>query len=289
MINYDSILSAFDGKPTLLQWLKMVKKALDESILKNVDITQNGEKVVFSFNFEDGTSIRTPEVTLPKGDKGDKGENGVSVVSFTFDSYQVLANNTETTYKMSLSNGTETNFVIFAKNGKDGSNGHDGVSITGIDTVGNEVVGAETLTTLRANYSDNTSGEFVVTAKNGKDGEFNMNLFHVRIGNTSYNENITFEVYSRKSSLSSDELLAFIPNISQDVDIESNVSNKILAFYQTKNLSLGTVGVAKYLSGGNYHIKLVGIVYDSSSNSIKKYKSDFTAYSLTATLIGRNL
>lgn len=33
MINYDSILSAFDGKPTLLQWLKMVKKALDESVL----------------------------------------------------------------------------------------------------------------------------------------------------------------------------------------------------------------------------------------------------------------
>ena len=67
MINYDSILSAFDGKPTLLQWLKMVKKALDESILKNVGITQNGEKVVFTFNFEDGTSISTPEVTLPKG------------------------------------------------------------------------------------------------------------------------------------------------------------------------------------------------------------------------------
>ena len=126
MINYDSILSAFDGKPTLLQWLKMVKKALDESILKNVGITQNGEKVVFTFNFEDGTSISTPEVTLPKGDKGDKGENGVSVVSFTFDSYQVLANNTETTYKMTLSNGTETNFAIYAKNG---------VRITGIDTV----------------------------------------------------------------------------------------------------------------------------------------------------------
>lgn len=74
MINYDSILSAFDGKPTLLKWLKMVKKAIDESILKSVDIAQNGEKVVFSFNFEDGTSISTPEVTLPKGDKGDKGD-----------------------------------------------------------------------------------------------------------------------------------------------------------------------------------------------------------------------
>ena len=91
MINYDSILSAFDGKPTLLQWLKLVKKALDESVLKDITLNQDGANVVFSFNFEDGTSISTPAVTLPKGDtgpagpqgpagpKGDKGDKGEAV------------------------------------------------------------------------------------------------------------------------------------------------------------------------------------------------------------------
>ena len=144
MINYDSILSAFDGKPTLLQWLKMVKKALDESVLKNVDITQNGEKVVFSFNFEDGTSVTTPKVTLPKGDKGD---TGVGIVSVTYDHTDIIGDNTETYFKVTLSNGVENTFAVFAKNGKNGSNGNDGVSISGIATVGNEVVGDETLTT----------------------------------------------------------------------------------------------------------------------------------------------
>lgn len=76
MINYDSILSAFDGKPTLLQWLKLVKKALDESVLKDITLNQDGANVVFTFNFEDGTSISTPAVTLPKGDTGAKGDKG---------------------------------------------------------------------------------------------------------------------------------------------------------------------------------------------------------------------
>ena len=76
MINFDSILSAFDGKPTLLQWLKLVKKALDESVLKDITLKQDGANVVFTFNFEDGTSISTPAVTLPKGDTGAKGDKG---------------------------------------------------------------------------------------------------------------------------------------------------------------------------------------------------------------------
>lgn len=60
MINYDSILSAFDGKPTLLQWLKMVKKALDESVT-GVDEVSNevvgGQTLTtLRFNFSNGTN-----------------------------------------------------------------------------------------------------------------------------------------------------------------------------------------------------------------------------------------
>lgn len=126
MINYDSILSAFDGKPTLLQWLKLVKKALDESVLKDITLKQDGANVVFTFNFEDGTSISTPAVTLPKGDtgakgdKGDKGEQGVSVTGVDEVSNEVVGSQTLTTLRFNFSNSTNNEVVVHAENGKNG-------------------------------------------------------------------------------------------------------------------------------------------------------------------------
>ena len=126
MINYDSILSAFDGKPTLLQWLKLVKKALDESVLKDITVSQDGASAVFTFNFEDGTSISTPAVTLPKGDtgakgdKGDKGEQGVSVTGVDEVNNEVVGGQTLTTLRFNFSNGTNNEVVVHAENGKSG-------------------------------------------------------------------------------------------------------------------------------------------------------------------------
>ena len=127
MINYDSILSAFDGKPTLLQWLKLVKKALDESVLKDITVSQDGASAVFTFNFEDGTSISTPAVTLPKGntgakgDKGDKGEQGVSVTGVDEVSNEVVGSQTLTTLRFNFSNGTNNEVVVHAENGSSGN------------------------------------------------------------------------------------------------------------------------------------------------------------------------
>lgn len=126
MINYDSILSAFDGKPTLLQWLKMVKKALDESVLKDITVSQDGASAVFTFNFEDGTSISTPTVTLPKGEtgaKGDKGDTGVSVTGVDEVSNEVVGGQTLTTLRFNFSNGTNDEVVVHAENGKNASGG----------------------------------------------------------------------------------------------------------------------------------------------------------------------
>ena len=126
MINYDSILSAFDGKPTLLQWLKLIKKALDESVLKDITVSQDGASAVFTFNFEDGTSISTPAVTLPKGDKGDKGdkgEQGVSVTGVDEVSNEVVGGQTLTTLRFNFSNGTNNEIVVHAENGKNASGG----------------------------------------------------------------------------------------------------------------------------------------------------------------------
>lgn len=84
MINLNSIMSLFDDRFTLLQWLKKLEKALNESTLASISTTQTSEdKLKLIFNFSDGTSIVTPEITLPRGLKGEDGSNGVGFENAT--------------------------------------------------------------------------------------------------------------------------------------------------------------------------------------------------------------
>ena len=86
MINWKSILSSFNNKPTLLQWLKLVQKALKESVLTSVTAEQDADKAntKLIFKFEDGTQIDTEFFTSkgdtgatgPQGPKGDTGATG---------------------------------------------------------------------------------------------------------------------------------------------------------------------------------------------------------------------
>ena len=71
MINWQSILSSFDDKPTLLEWLKKVQKALNESALTTVTVTQEKvgkvNNITLAFNFQDGTKIVAPAFTVQDG------------------------------------------------------------------------------------------------------------------------------------------------------------------------------------------------------------------------------
>lgn len=74
MINWQSILSSFDDKLTLLEWLKKVQKALNESALTTVTVTQEKagrvNSITLSFNFQDGTKIVAPAFTVQDGVDG---------------------------------------------------------------------------------------------------------------------------------------------------------------------------------------------------------------------------
>lgn len=69
MINKQTIISAYDEKLTLVQWLKLVNKALDEAVLTNVEIAQRGNATfVFVFTFEDGTQVESNEIIVNQGE-----------------------------------------------------------------------------------------------------------------------------------------------------------------------------------------------------------------------------
>ena len=78
MINYETILSAFDDKETLLKWLQKVEKALAESTLTTVGcVNVDDSHIKFTFNFADGTAIDTPQVYVKPGVDGANGKDGI--------------------------------------------------------------------------------------------------------------------------------------------------------------------------------------------------------------------
>ena len=98
MINYETILSLFDDKLTLLEYLTKIEQALKNEQLTDITVTQtDASHVYFTFVFEDGSTIDTPTFTLPAGQQGATGEQGVSVTGATIDASNHLI--------LTLSNG----------------------------------------------------------------------------------------------------------------------------------------------------------------------------------------
>ena len=234
MINWKSILSSFNDKPTLLEWLKLVEKALKESVLKTITTEQDADKAntKLIFNFEDGTQIDTgffptkgkdaaeitgatsmylgttnglskSRVTFSKSDNRSFYADilvkaGKAVESFSSAVKEVTDENTVNTITVNYDDKTSNTFEVSSARGKQGATGAtgaDGISITGIGVVGNEIVGDKTLTTLRANYSNSTSDEIVITAKNGITTTIPLFRKNVTINNG--NNTCYFTTYER--------------------------------------------------------------------------------------------
>ena len=85
-INKQTIISAFDDKLTLLQWLKTINKALDEAVLTGVEVRQKGNATfTFVVTFEDGTELESNEFVLAQGESinGATIRNGHLYLSLT--------------------------------------------------------------------------------------------------------------------------------------------------------------------------------------------------------------
>ena len=185
MINYETILSTFDDKLTLLQWLQKVEQALQGAGLERVDITQvTPTTAVFKFTFADGTSLTTPSITLPRGPKGDTGATGATgngIASITKTGTSGLID----TYTVLYTNGTTDTFTV--TNGADGAEGNGIASIAKTSTVG--LVDTYTVT-----YTDGDTMTYTVT--NGADGTMEVIDIGTATG-TSQSFSITEAQYNK--------------------------------------------------------------------------------------------
>lgn len=69
MLNYETLLSSYDDKLTLLQWLKKVEKALKDASAVSFNVNKRGDATLtFSVVFEDGSELETGPIILQQGE-----------------------------------------------------------------------------------------------------------------------------------------------------------------------------------------------------------------------------
>ena len=69
MLNYETLLSSYDDKLTLMQWLKKVEDALKNASAVGFSVNKKGNATIsFQINFEDGTSIESGDLVLQQGE-----------------------------------------------------------------------------------------------------------------------------------------------------------------------------------------------------------------------------
>lgn len=77
MLNYNTIISSFDDKGTLLKWLKTIEKALENASLSSVEkIVVDATHFKFKFIFADGSFLLSPSIEVVKGPQGPQGPQG---------------------------------------------------------------------------------------------------------------------------------------------------------------------------------------------------------------------
>ena len=69
MINYETLLSSYDDKLTLMQWLKKVEEALKDASAVSFKVNKRGDATLtFSVLFEDGSELETGPIILQQGE-----------------------------------------------------------------------------------------------------------------------------------------------------------------------------------------------------------------------------
>lgn len=77
MISWQSVMSVFNTKGTLLKWLKTLDQSLKDGVLESVSVNSVSEGIItLSFNFADGSVITTPQIDIPQGAQGPQGPQG---------------------------------------------------------------------------------------------------------------------------------------------------------------------------------------------------------------------
>lgn len=142
MINYETILSNYDDKLTLMQWLKKVEAALENASATAFHVNKRGDATLtFSIDFSDGTSIESDPIILQQGESvaSARISNGQLILTLTngdeLNAGNILNGNLNVNGNVSVSNNIETEFLNVRDTAR-----LESAEITGTADVGGDMV-----------------------------------------------------------------------------------------------------------------------------------------------------
>ena len=160
MINDNTILSSFNDRPTLLEWLKKVEEALKSDTATSVSVENPSvNSYIFKITFADGKTIASDTIRFPDSVKGVSISNNhlvLTMQSGVTDDLGVINPYADTIVINSETNTTEI-----------GNNTHVNGNFKVDGTI---IAGGNVLTAVVANPTEDTTGT----------------LSKIKIGNTAY-------------------------------------------------------------------------------------------------------
>lgn len=263
MINDNTILSSFDDRPTLLEWLKKVEDALKSDTATAVSVENpSANTYVFKITFADGKTLSSGNVIFPDSVKDVSIKNGhiiVTQVSGTQEDLGVLNPYAHTIVENAETNTTEIgNNVSISGNVGIGGN----LGVTGQAVVGGRLqVNSSIISNGEIRGGDISGTKFLLgteempLVKANPTGEATETLEKVKIGDVAYkvgateNDRVLKLVMPYASNDSTSSKYAIV----EDENVWDKLSNyyyESVILYYNDGHPLGVFNVVDYYEGG---------------------------------------
>lgn len=241
MINYDTIISNFDDKVTLYNWLRKVEEALKNASATNFVVNKKGNATLsFSITFADGETLESGDIVLQQGESVDQARiaNGVLQLHLTNGTW-LTAGNIKPVSNFNID--TSQHLIVNYQDGTSQDLGaifNGNVVINGTITA-NKFIGVTEIETIKDNENNNRfiNGDVLI----GSDavglkkvfGRYSLSGTHLQIAvliSNETNNDITITV---------NKLIAYC-------SVPSWVANKILTLPNKVTIELKTFNISNY-------------------------------------------
>lgn len=241
MLNYETLLSSYDDKLTLMQWLKKVEAALKDASAISFKVNKKGDATLtFSIVFEDGSEIESGEIVLQQGESVESAAivNGHLILTLT--------NGDELDAGQLLNGDLNVSGNLTASGAVSGAS----ASITGDVSVGGDLPVTGVIRNdgfiSPLNEDERTDRDITLTFASGLDayGELTQGYCHIRTSNGKMNIVLNFNFHCTADASN----VSQYPINGSIIYFPASMSSKIAAL---PNRNSGSVGNGSSVAFGN--------------------------------------